>query len=820
MIEGALKADGRIAAKNAVKIRAALHQVTDFKRVFDKYQETQPQPTDNTAQDRTRARSWLILNVYLNDEPLRQTVMRAWAEAYVLGQAAANEWIKKAEEANKADDIEVNWDTWKPGDKATALLLNPTKGFEAYLQSVNADSYFKKFNKETIVNLGTALSDSIALGLDAESAAVMIGKHVASPSRALTIAITEQNRAMSFGSIQTYKEAGLQKMEWAVSDPCDICAKNDGQVIQIGQAFASGDAQPPAHPHCRCVLLPVIPGMEDEPEMPGATMVVPPSPVNFGPDAATFEPPIVPTEIPVTSNAVESFYEELDSRQFQPGQWTVLPRDVVREAAVQNIIRSYIVPIGRTKAEALLSPSMIKRADKSLIDKGVVYKNGKVEVQFSYQGLKTTEAERQIVLKEVEKLQETNPKERAVVHIEKESKTKYGWAYGGKADLWVTPETVRNPLYGAAEKGKYKMPVTAGTTQFEYTLAHEWGHLIDDIGGYGVQSAQRQNAIAKLKTQFPDAFKSQYSGKNSKEFFAEMFTEYYRTDGLTTNPLVQAMAKEFGWKVPVVQAPVKSVAFATNPAKVKDFDAWDKSKLDEIAKIKDPPSVPTKIWQGATNEYITTYRPVGDPRLKALLEAQGFTAKPTIVSAADYEALVQKGGIKVYRGVTPSDTLTTDQMIEMFKTGDMFVGTGVMGNGVYSGVNYEYVLKYAMDKPGNVMEMVLSPKAKFIEHDVAEKAAQELSGAFFDAAFSRTYHNPELGKIVDSYVESLGGFPTDNWENIAFRDKLRDIGRLYQDPGAYAAANGYDAIRYSDITDGGKDAVYVILNRGAVAIKQ
>ena len=94
MIEGALKADGRIAAKNAVKIRAALHQVTDFKRVFDKYQETQPQPTDNTAQDRTRARSWLILNVYLNDEPLRQTVMRAWAEAYVLGQAAADEWIK------------------------------------------------------------------------------------------------------------------------------------------------------------------------------------------------------------------------------------------------------------------------------------------------------------------------------------------------------------------------------------------------------------------------------------------------------------------------------------------------------------------------------------------------------------------------------------------------------------------------------------------------------------------------------------------------------------------------------------------------------
>jgi hypothetical protein len=306
MIKGALEADGRIAAKNAVKIRAALHQVTDFKRVFDKYQETQPQPTDNTAQDRTRARSWLILNVYMNDEPLRQTVTRAWAEAYVLGQAAANEWIKKTKEANKADDIEVNWDNWKPGDKATALLLNPTKGFEAYLQSTGGASYFKKFNKETVINLGTALSDSIALGLDAESAAVMIGKHVASPSRALTIAITEQNRAMSFGSIQTYKEAGLQKMEWAVSDPCNVCAKNDGQIVVIGQPFASNDTQPPAHPHCRCVLLPVIPGMEDEIAMPGAEIAPMPTDMSYVGDLPEASPVInvaEQTEVQSSSSA-------------------------------------------------------------------------------------------------------------------------------------------------------------------------------------------------------------------------------------------------------------------------------------------------------------------------------------------------------------------------------------------------------------------------------------------------------------------------------------------------------------------------------------
>jgi hypothetical protein len=821
MIEGALKADGRIAAKNAVKIRAALHQVTDFKRVFDKYQETQPQPTDSTTQDRTRARSWIILNVYLNDEPLRQTVMRAWAEAYVLGQVAADEWIKKTKEANKADDIEVNWDNWKPGDKATALLLNPTKGFEAYLQSTGGASYFKKFNKETIVNLGTALSDSIALGLDAESAAAMIGKHVASPSRALTIAITEQNRAMSFGSIQTYKEAGLQKMEWAVSDPCDVCAKNDGQVVVIGQPFASNDTQPPAHPHCRCVLLPVIPGMEEEPEIPGATIITPPAP------EPAFEPPAPVSLIsnqelqPSTDLRARNLYRELDDREFKPGEWQILPRDVVKEAAIENLRRAYINPISREKAEILLGPGLIKRADKSLLDKGVVYKNGKVEVQFSYQGLKTTETERQLVLKEVEKLQIDNPKERAVVHIEKESKTKYGWAYGGKADLWVTPETVRNPLYGAAERGKYKMPVTSTTTQLEYTLTHEWGHLIDDIGQYGTQSAQRTNAILRLKKQFPDAFKSQYSGKNTKEFYAEMFTEYVRTGGTTPNELVQAMAKEFGWKVSVIQTPAKTVAFATNPAKVKELEAWNKNKIVEISKIKDPISAPAKIWDGSAEQYITTYRPVGgDPRLKALLEAQGFTAKPTVVSASEFEALVQKGGVKVYRGVIGDDRLTAEQMVEMFKSGDMYVGTGVIGNGVYSSINYEYVIKYAMDKPGNVIEMVLSPKAKFINHDVAEEGAKKLSTAFYDRAFERKYSNPEMGKIVDAYVETLGGMPTNTLEAIAFRDELRALGWTFKDPGAYAAANGFDAIRYLDLENNGKDAVYVILNRGAVVVKK
>ena len=263
MIEGALEADGRIAAKNAVKIRAALRELADYKEVFLQYQDTHPVSTDNLARDRARARAWAIMNLTnLRTEALASALWRMWAEAYVLGDVAAGEWIRKTEELNKADDSGyVDWSKWQPGDKAAAIMLKRPKAFQQILDNTGAS--IRGMTTTSITDIGNALADAVELGLDAESAALLIGRHVASPARALTIAITEQNRVMSAATIARYKEAQLEKMEWHVSDPCATCAQNEGQVVPIGTSFPSGDTQPPAHPHCRCVLLPVIPGMEE-----------------------------------------------------------------------------------------------------------------------------------------------------------------------------------------------------------------------------------------------------------------------------------------------------------------------------------------------------------------------------------------------------------------------------------------------------------------------------------------------------------------------------------------------------------------------------
>jgi hypothetical protein len=168
---------------------------------------------------------------------------------------------------NKADDGYIDWSKWQPGDRAASLMLRRPQAFQKILDQTNAS--IRGMTKTSITDIGNALADSIDLGLDAERAAVLIGRHVASPARALTIAITEQNRVMSIATIQRYREAELEKMEWHVSDPCDKCAQNAGVEVQIGNTFPSGATQPPAHPHCRCVLLPVIPGMNEEPDSMG-----------------------------------------------------------------------------------------------------------------------------------------------------------------------------------------------------------------------------------------------------------------------------------------------------------------------------------------------------------------------------------------------------------------------------------------------------------------------------------------------------------------------------------------------------------------------
>lgn len=283
--EGPLRADARLAARNAYKIRAALRNSINSDTMYEAYLSTQPNKSGNLAQDRARARAWAIMNVRLNLEAFKLILMRIWATGYLIGELAATEIMEEAlQEQNKSATINkkevdepepeaprigmnINWDTWEPGDRITASLLKPKKGLQRLLSNQNVR--IKDMTSTTLNDLGNALGEAVAVGMSARQAAKHIRKTLAHPSRALMIAITESNRAMTFAAMDRYQDFGITQTRWLVFDPCDICAKNAGQIADMGTPFPSNDLRPPAHPNCRCTIAPVLPDFTLGKHLPG-----------------------------------------------------------------------------------------------------------------------------------------------------------------------------------------------------------------------------------------------------------------------------------------------------------------------------------------------------------------------------------------------------------------------------------------------------------------------------------------------------------------------------------------------------------------------
>lgn len=71
---------------------------------------------------------------------------------------------------------------------------------------------------------------------------------------------TECAHVSAIAAQQRYKDAGIEKMQvWASKDErrCDVCAHLHEKTYSVT------DISPlPAHPNCRCTLIPVIPGTE------------------------------------------------------------------------------------------------------------------------------------------------------------------------------------------------------------------------------------------------------------------------------------------------------------------------------------------------------------------------------------------------------------------------------------------------------------------------------------------------------------------------------------------------------------------------------
>jgi hypothetical protein len=276
MTTGVHQVDGRIASNAAIKIRAALRQSVDAKKVITDYLHTHPVPSKSIPQDRARARAWAIHNVTLDHAALESALRQHYADMYVTGLTSSYDSYGKGLRSNKTAkkppynwdavawvnkvlENAVNWETWKPGNYAAEALLRPPGGLEKLLGNIKLSSQTLKGTSYDLI--GNRLADGFAIGASPTKMASMIQDSIGAPERALTIALTEGSRAANAAARDSFDALGVDQIQWSASDPEDEECDIDGEVTDVDGEFSNGLSAEdlPVHPNCRCVVIPVAP---------------------------------------------------------------------------------------------------------------------------------------------------------------------------------------------------------------------------------------------------------------------------------------------------------------------------------------------------------------------------------------------------------------------------------------------------------------------------------------------------------------------------------------------------------------------------------
>jgi phage portal protein BeeE len=185
------------------------------------------------------------------------------------------------EDLNKIADRFVA-DMLKVGamDGLAKIGMDPDDG-AFNVASETAMSYVRNRGLELAKTIPETLKGHVAVAIEKQLAA---GASVASlrdaikeaaPDltewQAVRIARTETAMAYCEGNRQAWEQQGVATKAWTVAGgPCPIC-EGIGEAypndIPIGEAFSTGNGSwqaPPAHPNCRCDLLPGVEYVDDE----------------------------------------------------------------------------------------------------------------------------------------------------------------------------------------------------------------------------------------------------------------------------------------------------------------------------------------------------------------------------------------------------------------------------------------------------------------------------------------------------------------------------------------------------------------------------
>lgn len=192
-----------------------------------------------------------------------------------------------------------------------------------------------------------------------------------------------------------------------------------------------------------------------------------------------------------------------------------------------------------------------------------------------------------------------------------------------------------------------------------------------------------------------------------------------------------------------------------------------------------------------------------DIALREIVRQKGFDQPPTLVDPERLQEVVDSGRPEMWRGVAQPGH------VEQFRTGDYFAGIYVLS------AEDPAQAANAQDLTGrtygrNQIRMTLAPDAHVVDFD----SIKPLQKADLDAA--QDERRALRQRLYDA--EGRGENTTELEDEL---DRNRRWQQVLEDPGRWAALNGYDAIRavggIGDLWGEGLRET-VVLNRGALLV--
>lgn len=150
-------------------------------------------------------------------------------------------------------DLINSKDVYTPIDLRNKIAANVAKFTQSMLDT----------DKESLTKV---LHDGIKEGLSIAQIRANIQANLESMSKiqAQRIARTEVLRVSSQAAIDAWEQSGVvEGKQWLTAGAIDECADYEGQIVKLHGNFYDDitefkDGDPPLHPNCRCVVIPVV----------------------------------------------------------------------------------------------------------------------------------------------------------------------------------------------------------------------------------------------------------------------------------------------------------------------------------------------------------------------------------------------------------------------------------------------------------------------------------------------------------------------------------------------------------------------------------